>query len=139
MTTLKRKNQNTFRYVQVDLSDLNLIKNYINLYRKKIIKNTISLAQDHGYLFINEHNGEKSFDTVISNDVNVLKKIANIEEQTCAHMFRHRFITKQFVNLIKQYKYENQEQFRKALLDTKTFHQHEWRIRKMAKPESPQT
>ncbi len=123
MTTLKRKNKNTFRYVQIDLSDLNLIKNYINLYRKKIIKETISLAKDHGYLFINEHNGEKSFDTVISNDVNVLKKVAKIEEQTCAHMFRHRFITKQFVNLIKQYKYENQDQFRKALLDTNTLKQ----------------
>lgn len=123
MTTLKRKNKNTFRYVQIDLSDLNLIKNYINLYRKKIIKETIGLAKDHGYLFINEHNGEKSFDTVISNDVNVLKKVANIEEQACAHMFRHRFITKQFVNLIKQYKYENQDQFRKALLDTNTLKQ----------------
>lgn len=123
MTTLKRKNKNTFRYVQIDLSDLNLIKNYINLYRKKIIKNTIGLTQDHGFLFINEHNGEKSFDTVISNDVNVLKKVANIEEQACAHMFRHRFITKQFVNLIKQYKYENLDQFRKALLDTNTLKQ----------------
>lgn len=123
ITTLKRKNKNTFRYVQIDLSDLNLIKNYINLYRKKIIKETIGLAKDHGYLFINEHNGEKSFDTVISNDVNVLKKVANIEEQACAHMFRHRFITKQFVNLIKQYKYENQDQFRKALLDTNTLKQ----------------
>lgn len=38
-------------------------------------------------LFINEHNGEKAFDTVISNDVSVLKKIG-IEEQTCAHMFK---------------------------------------------------
>lgn len=123
MTTLKRKNQNIFRYVHIDLVDLNLIKNYINLYRKKIIKNTIGLAQDHGYLFINEHNGEKAFDTVISNDVSVLKKIAGIEEQTCAHMFRHRFITKQFVNLIKQYKYENQDEFRKALLDTNTLKQ----------------
>ena len=74
-------------------------------------------------MFINEHNGEKAFDTVISNDVSVLKKIAGIEEQTCAHMFRHRFITKQFVNLIKQYKYENQDEFRKALLDTNTLKQ----------------
>ncbi len=38
-------------------------------------------------------------------------------------MFRHRFITKQFVNLIKQYKYENQDEFRKALLDTNTLKQ----------------
>ena len=38
-------------------------------------------------------------------------------------MFRHRFITKQFVNLIKQYNYENQDQFRKALLDTNTLKQ----------------
>jgi site-specific recombinase XerD len=123
MATLKRKDSNAFRYVQVDISDLNLIKNYINLYRRKIIKNTIGLSQDNGYLFINEHNGQKSFDTVISNDVNVLKKVAGIEEQTCAHMFRHRFITKQFVNLIKQYKYENQDDFRKALLDTNTLKQ----------------
>lgn len=33
--TLKRKNANSFRYVYIDLSDLNLIKNYINFYRKK--------------------------------------------------------------------------------------------------------
>lgn len=123
MTTLKRKNTNSFRYVQIDLSDLNLIKNYINLYRKKIIKHTVGLSADHGFLFINEHNGHKAFDTVISNDVQVLKRIAGIEEQTCAHMFRHRFITKQFVNLIKQYKYENNDQFRKALLDTNTLKQ----------------
>ena len=53
----------------------------------------------------------------------VLKNIAGIEEQSCAHMFKHRFITKQFVNLIKQYNYENQDQFRKALLDTNTLKQ----------------
>jgi site-specific recombinase XerD len=122
MTTLKRKND-TSRLVQIDLADLNLVKNYINLYRKKVIKNTIGLVNDHGYLFVNENNGEKAFDTVISNDVNVLKNIAGIQEQTCAHMFRHRFITKQFVNLIKQYNYENQDQFRKALLDTNTLKQ----------------
>lgn len=122
MTTLKRK-QETSRLVQMDFNDLNLIKNYINLYRKKVIRNTIGLSNDHGYLFINENSGEKAFDTVISNDVNVLKNVANIQEQTCAHMFRHRFITKQFVNLIKQYNYENQDQFRKALLDTNTLKQ----------------
>lgn len=121
--TLKRKNANSFRYVYIDLSDLNLIKNYINFYRKKIIKKTVGLDKDHNYLFINEQNGEKSFDTVISNDVNVLRKIANIEGQACAHMFRHRFITKQFINLIKQYKCENQDEFRKALLDTNTLKQ----------------
>lgn len=38
-------------------------------------------------------------------------------------LVRHRFITKQFVNLIKQYNYENQDQFRKTLLDTNTLKQ----------------
>lgn len=38
-------------------------------------------------------------------------------------LVRHRFITKQFVNLIKKYNYENQDQFRKALLDTNTLKQ----------------
>lgn len=123
LITLKRKNQNNFRYIQIDLSDLNLIKNYINIYRKKVIRKTIGLEKDTGYLFINENNGTKAFDTVISNDVNVLRKLAGIEAQACAHMFRHRFITKQFVNLIQQYKYENQSDFRKALLDTNTLKQ----------------
>ncbi len=123
LTTLKRKSLNNFRYVQIDLSDLNLIKNYINIYRKKIIRKTVGSDKDSGYLFINENSGEKAFDSVISNDVNVLRKIAGIEEQACAHMFRHRFITKQFVNLIQQYKYENPSDFRKALLDTNTLKQ----------------
>jgi hypothetical protein len=123
LTTLKKKSLNNFRYVQIDLSDLNLIKNYINIYRKKIIRKTVGSDKDSGYLFINENSGEKAFDSVISNDVNVLRKIAGIEEQACAHMFRHRFITKQFVNLIQQYKYENPSDFRKALLDTNTLKQ----------------
>tara|TARA_A100000171_G_C2081672_1_gene120019 strand:- start:364 stop:789 length:426 start_codon:yes stop_codon:yes gene_type:complete len=50
----------------------------------------------------------------------LLAKAAKIQEQACAHMFRHRFITKLFVALIEQHEYENGDDFRRALLDGET-------------------
>lgn len=46
-----------------------------------------------------------------------LRDLAGIEQQTCAHMFRHRFITNMFIKLIEQYDLENKDSFRNALLD----------------------
>ena len=53
----------------------------------------------------------------ISNEIAKLRKIAGIKEEICAHMFRHRFITNFFVKLIKQYDWENKNEFKNALLD----------------------
>lgn len=44
--------------------------------------------------------------------------------QVCAHMFRHRFITKCFVKLIKQYDLENKDDFRNALMDINSLKTH---------------
>jgi integrase len=53
-----------------------------------------------------------------------LRNIANINQETCSHMFRHRFITNIFINLIKQYDLENQDSFRNALMDVNNLKVH---------------
>lgn len=53
----------------------------------------------------------------ITNEINKIRKAAGIEENVCAHMFRHRFITNLFIQLIKQYDIQNKDQFRNSLMD----------------------
>jgi integrase len=117
METLKRRGGNETRYVPVEKIDLKEVMTFIKIYRSKIIRKTIGKEKDHGFLFLNENTGNNILSATISNEMNKLKKLAGIQEQTCAHMFRHRYITKFFVKLIKQYDFENQDDFRNALLD----------------------
>lgn len=57
---------------------------------------------NEGYLLINENTGKAILPITISNEVNKIRKAAGIEENVCAHMFRHGFITNLFIQLIKQ-------------------------------------
>lgn len=107
----------TFRYVPVQKNDFNEVMSYIKIYRSKIIKGTLGKNNDNGFLFVNENTGNKLLAITLSNDINRLRKISGIKQQVCAHMFRHRYITNLFINLIKQYDLENQDDFRNALLD----------------------
>tara|TARA_Y100001960_G_scaffold333998_2_gene443323 strand:+ start:17954 stop:19312 length:1359 start_codon:yes stop_codon:yes gene_type:complete len=123
MRTLKKKNSNSIRYVPITDSDLYSLSKFIKIYRAKIIKNTIGKISDTGFVFINEKTGEAIVPATISNELTILKNESKIEEKVCAHMFRHRFITKLFVKLIKQYNYENLDSFKNALLDVNSLKQ----------------
>lgn len=90
--TLKRKSDNIdYRYIPVNKVDFNEINSYIKIYRSKVIKNTIGKINDEGYLLINENTGKEILPITISNEINKIRKAAGIEENVCAHMFRHRF------------------------------------------------
>lgn len=121
--TLKRK-QEEHRYIPVSKDKLSEIITYIKIFRRKIIKNTIGTAQDHGYLLINEKTGKHLTSNTISNDMIRLRDLAGIEQQTCAHMFRHRFITNMFIKLMEKYDLENKDSFRNALMDLETLKVH---------------
>lgn len=124
MITLKRKNSQEFRMVPLEKLDLKEVMTFIQVYRNNIIKKTIGKVKDSGYLFISEKNGEEIISATISNEMIKLRNLAGISSQTCAHMFRHRFITNLFVKLIKQYDLENKDDFRNALLDVNTLKVH---------------
>lgn len=123
METLKRRGRGKDRYVPVLKQDLNELKTYMKIYRSRLIKNSVGKANDHGYLFVSETNGEPLSSRSLSNEIGLIRRAAKIEAQACAHMFRHRFITKLFVTFIKQYEYENKDEFRRALLDANVLKQ----------------
>lgn len=122
LNTLKRR-QEIIRYVPVDKVILNKISTFIKIHRNKVIRKTIK-DKDSKFLFVNENTGEKINTNSLSNDFNRLRKILNMESDMCAHMFRHRFITNIFINLMKQYDIENTGGLKNALLDINTLKAH---------------
>lgn len=109
-----------YRYLPISRIDLELVVNFIEKFRSRVIKRTVGTKEDSGYLLISETSGLRLATETLTNELLLLAKTAKIEEQACAHMFRHRFITKLFVALIEQHKYENLDDFRRALLDGET-------------------
>ena len=83
----------------------------------QVIKNTIDKTNDKGYLLISENTDKAILPVTITNEINKIRKAARIDENVCAHMFRHRFITNLFIQLIKQYDIQNKDQFRNSLMD----------------------
>ena len=119
LKTLKRKT-NEFRNIPVDKIELNKIIKFINIQRKIRIKKTVGKDKDDGYLFISYTTGKHLNINSLINDFGKLKEIAGINEELSAHMFRHRFITNMFIQLIKRYDFQNQDSFRNSLLDVNT-------------------
>lgn len=119
LKTLKRKSTE-FRHVPIDKNDLKKVIDFIKIQRKIRIKKTVGAENDDGYLFIGYTTGKHLNVTSLINDFGKLKGLAGINEELSAHMFRHRFITNMFIQLIKRYDFENQDSFRNALLDVNT-------------------
>ena len=122
LITLKKRKPSS-RYLPVLQQDLAVIKPYIRVNRVQAIKNTIGAQNDHGLLFISVKTGKPLSSKYMSNEIGLLRRTAGITSQACAHMFRHRFITKLFVCLINQFDFENKDEFRRALLDANTLKQ----------------
>ena len=115
--TAKKRGGFKERYIPVAVPDLEELKNYIEKYRNRIIRNTIGIESDHGYLLISETTGERLSTRTLSNEIRALAMTAGVEQETCGHMFRHRYITKLFILLINRHNFKNKDAFRKALID----------------------
>lgn len=122
LKTLKRKKL-IERFIPVNKDILKQINMFIKIHRNKVLRKKSKL-KDEGYLFINEKTGKKINTNSLGNDFNKITKELNLENKLCAHMFRHRFITNIFINLIKQYDIENKQGLRNALLDLNTLKAH---------------
>lgn len=121
LITLKRKSS-PLRQIPISRPDLDLLISFIEKQRQPLIKK-LKLQKDHGYVFVSETSGQPLNTQTISQEIYALAKAISIEGKAHAHMFRHRFITKLFVNLIEQHAFENTDDFRRALLDTETLKQ----------------
>lgn len=118
--TLKQ-GDDAYRLVPVHKQLLAELKRYIRLYRKPLIKRTVGPQNDHDAFFVSETTGRPLQAETLSSEISGLRRTAQVDEQVCAHMFRHAFITNLFVILIERHEFENPDQFRSALLSSETF------------------
>lgn len=121
VTAKRRGNEWHERSIPLFPHDLELIREYIEINRAPLISRLIKsgkLKEDHGYVFISNTTGNQLKPNTITQEISILAKAADSTEQVCAQMFRHRFITKLFVDIIMEHKFSNPDNFRQALLDT---------------------
>lgn len=111
------------RMVPIATHDIRLLMEFININRRQIIKKTCGIDNDDGFLLISETTGKRIKPNTITQEISLLCIQAGINVKACPHMFRHRFITKWFVALLEWHRFENEDEFRRALLDTATFKQ----------------
>lgn len=116
-TLKKRADDPPYRYVPVSRSDIAFILQYVDVYRRAIVRRKLKGIPDHGVLLVSGTTGEPYSPTSITKEIRRIARLAGIGEKACPHMFRHRFITKLFVALIEQHAAENPDQFRRMLLD----------------------
>lgn len=123
LTTLKKRSPGRTRLLPIHPHDARFLLEYIEVNRRRIIRRTIGESADHGFLLISERTGLPLQAETISKEFSLLARAAGIVERSCAHMYRHRFITKLFVALIEAHNFQNQDEFRRSLLDLQTFKQ----------------
>lgn len=117
----KQRRDDAYRFLPVTQADLQEILSFIKHYRQRVIRKTIGLAKDHGYLFIGVDSGQPLEVDTHGTELYLLRKAAGIDdEEACLHAFRHRYITNIFRDLIRTHHYQNEGDLRRALLSTET-------------------
>lgn len=121
LITLKRSNQDEERYVPVSRVYLENINNYVRTTRRRVIKRTIGHKKDHGIVFISHVTGLPLTPDTVSTYMNNWRRESGISEQAFIHLLRHAFITEKLKCIILEHELQNQDEFRKALLNTERF------------------
>lgn len=121
ITVKGRGGQTKTRLVPISRHDLVLLKEFIDKNRAIVIRKTCGKHSDQGFLLVSETTGHALQPNTITQEVSYLARVAGIEDRVSPHMFRHRFITKLFVALIEQHRFENSDAFRRALVSTEDF------------------
>jgi site-specific recombinase XerD len=120
LTTVKRGIEHE-RVIPISRVNIEFLNDFIDKNRRQIIKKTCGIANDDGFFLISETTGKRLRPNTITQEIYTLCIQAGIKEQTCPQMFRHRFITDWFISLIEQHRIENEDEFRKKIMDTETF------------------
>lgn len=125
----KQQDDEAKRYVPVTKADLKEILSFVKHYRNIVIKKTIGVSNDHGYLFVNSKNGEPLEVDTLSAELYAIRIAAGIDdEEACLHAFRHRYITNELRRLIRTHRCDSVSDLKKALLSTESLKQQlmEW-------------
>lgn len=121
LPTAKRRDDITERYMPVPRILIDNLMNYIRWVRRRIIRNTIGKAHDHGNVFIAHTTGNAIDVDYLTTLISTWRKNIGIKEQCHWHLFRHAFVTNKFIDLIYEHDFENKDEFRKVLFNTERF------------------
>ncbi len=95
----KSRNRQKIRSIPVLKSSLEPVVQFINGARANIIRNTVGIKNDCGFLFISS-NGKKLSENTLTNDMHDLAVLSNLDSLVCLHMFRHRYFTDMAYNFL---------------------------------------
>ena len=123
--TLKQKTAGeTYRTIPVPRTFIQQAAKYIQRHRRRVIRNTIGISNDHGYMLISHTTGKKLSEDTLTTQLSRLCTSAGISDQPGhPHLFRHAYITQKLKAIILQHDVANKDEFRKALLNTEAFKQ----------------
>lgn len=124
LTTLKQHGELSFREVPILPTLLHHLNNYVERQRSDIMKKKYKDGKDHRRFFVSERSGRPLSSKYLYNEIKKLKVASGIETPIFPHMFRHRFITKLFIDLIRTHQVTNEDDFRRNLLNTEIFKIH---------------
>lgn len=120
LTTLKQ-GVVSHRQVPVLPTLLHHLDNFIERQRREVMKKKYKGGKDHRYFFVSENTGQPLTSKTLYNEISKLRDLSGIETPIFPHMFRHRFITQLFIDLILTHRITNEDEFRRNLLSTETF------------------
>lgn len=123
VTRKKGGNREYVRLVPILHHDVQFLLEFIEKNRRFVVKRTCGVTHDDGYVLVSETTGKRLRPNTITQEIRILRLQASVTAKACAHMFRHRYITKLFVALIEQHNLENEDEFRKGLLDNEQLKQ----------------
>ena len=118
ITVKQGGNEVSERFVPITMHDCKIILDFIEKSRLLVIRKTIGLRNDHGFVIVSETTGKQFAINTITQEVRNLKIMAGLANRAHPHMFRHRFITKLFISYIRHFSLTNRDEFRRRLLDT---------------------
>lgn len=119
MHTAKTREDEADRFVPVPREFINKAMHYIRVIRRPLIRQKLGASKDHGYLLVSHTEATQAAKGFFNQRLTAIATRVGIAAQPYApHLWRHAYITQNFIILIEQYDLENQDAFRKALLST---------------------
>ncbi|MCP3749256.1 site-specific integrase [Pseudomonas sp. SBB6] len=118
VNTLKRGGLGITRDLELSPPLIDELIDYIRGPRRAIMKK-FKDSPDHGYLFVTERGGRPLGIDSITTEFWKIRRAAGVDEQACAHLFRHLFCTNVVAELISATQALSPDSFRQTLMTNK--------------------
>ncbi len=118
INTLKRGGLGITRDLELSPPLIDELIDYIRGPRRAIMKK-FKDSPDHGYLFVTERGGRPLGIDSITTEFWKIRRAAGVDEQACAHLFRHLFCTNIVAELISATQALSSDSFRQTLMTNK--------------------